>query len=88
MTKLSIIEELKARYESGLFTISVRLGAVIYVCFHEATSLYIYRVEGNLITYHAKEISPDLDCDVVESLCLHIEEQHAADKPTQGKGSD
>lgn len=84
MTKPSIIEELKARLESGLLLIKMYLGAVTYICFHEVSSLHVYRVEGNLITYHAKEVSPELDCDVVEQLCLHIEEQHAADKEVKG----
>ncbi len=34
--------------------------------------------------YHAKEVSPDLDCDVVDMLYLHIEEQYAADSTKEG----
>lgn len=58
------------------------------MCFLEEDTLHIYRVEGNLITYHAKEVSPDLDCDVVENFCLQIEEQYAADKTIGGLLSD
>lgn len=88
-THSSIAEELKIRMRSHLFRITVLLNKTFYFCFHEGKVLHIYRVEGNLITYHAKEVSPDLDCDVVENHCLQIEEQHAADyTPTGGITSD
>lgn len=62
----------------------MQLANIRYLCFHEGETLHLYRVEGNLITYHAKEVSPDLDCDVVENFCLQIEEQYAADSTKEG----
>lgn len=88
MTNPEIIEELRRHVSGGFFTITVKLAEVVYMCFLEGETLHTYRVERNLITYHAKEVSPDLDCDVVEDFCLQIEEQYAADSNNGGETSD
>lgn len=84
MTLSSIKQKLEEHVNGDLFRIMVRLSQILYVCFHEGQLLHLYRVEGNLITYHAREVSPDLDCDVVENFCLQIEEQYAADSTVEG----
>lgn len=54
-----------------------------FLCFPKDSFVDIFRIEGNHITHHAKEVSPELDTDDIELYCLHIEEQHAADNKTQ-----
>lgn len=84
METSSTIDELRKRFDSGDFRITVLLGDTTFLCFPVNNSVDIYRLEGNLITYHAKEISPDLDGEEIELHCLSIEEQYAADKCGKG----
>lgn len=79
MKPSSITEELRQLLESGDFRITVVIGNATYLCFLKTRSANIFRLEGNLITYHATEVSPELDCEEIELYCLHIEEQYAAD---------
>lgn len=78
MNKL-IEEELKRHLDNGDFRITVVIGEATFLCFPLFDSVDIYRLEGNLLTHHEREISPDLDCDEVELYCFQIEEQCAAD---------
>lgn len=79
MESLSIHEELRKHLESGDFRITVIIGNATYLCFLKDCSAKIFRLERNLITHHATEVSPELDCEEIELYCLHIEEQYAAD---------
>lgn len=91
MNSSNVRQLLKTHLEADDFMVRVCLNhtaptlavEAFYLCFPETSSVDIFRLEGNLITYHAKEISPELDLDDIERHCLDIEEQHAADNKTQ-----
>lgn len=85
MTSSNVRQLLKQHLEADDFMIRVNLNhenlnhEAFYLCFPKDSSVDIFRLERNHITYHAKEVSPDLDSDDIELHCLDIEEQHAAD---------
>ncbi|AEV89684.1 hypothetical protein OBP_247 [Pseudomonas phage OBP] len=91
MNSSNVRQLLKQHLEADDFMVQVYLNnkdpglknEAFYLCFPVDCSVDIFRVEGNHLTYHKKELSSDLETDDIELHCLYIEEHHAVENKTQ-----